>query len=303
MLTPSYRGRFAPSPTGPLHLGSLLAALGSWLFARHAGGRWLIRIDDIDPPREVPGAAAQQLATLAAFGLHSDEPVLYQSQRGELYAQALQQLLEDGHAFACRCSRSDLEASAGRHLGACVNHDPLRPTAIRLAVPEASLCFFDAIQGPFQQNLRVDVGDVVLRRADGFWAYQLAAVVDDADCAISHVVRGSDLLDSTPRQIWLQSCLRIDTPSYAHLPLVTDSLGRKLSKSLSALPINDTQPLPALCAAWSLLGQTADLPNYGLRPEVWLEHALSAFDAALIPKTTPAFLGLSTPFSAGIRPE
>ncbi|OHE80606.1 MAG: tRNA glutamyl-Q(34) synthetase GluQRS [Lysobacterales bacterium GWF1_69_6] len=278
-----YRGRFAPSPTGPLHFGSLVAALGTWLFARHHGGQWLVRVEDLDPPREVPGAARRQLETLAAFGLEADQPPVFQSQRGDLYAAALAGLLARGEAFECRCSRSELEAVGGIHR-ACVGTGGDRPPAIRLRVPDEVLGFEDRIQGHFEQALAREVGDVVLRRADGFWAYQLAVVVDDGAQGITDVVRGADLLDSTPRQILLQRRLGLPTPGYAHLPLVLDAEGRKLGKSLAALPVDAADPGPALAAAWSFLGQeTAQWPGH-LPPAKALERALPGFDPARIPR-------------------
>ncbi|MBD9468090.1 tRNA glutamyl-Q(34) synthetase GluQRS [Pseudoxanthomonas sp. PXM01] len=254
-----YRGRFAPSPTGALHFGSLVAALGSWLLARHHDGTWLVRVEDLDPPREVAGAAEQQLATLAAFGLTSDEPVVWQSARHDLYHDALARLLAIGSAFECRCSRSDLAATGGIHRH-CVASDPTRTPAIRLHVPDGTIVAFDdGLLGRFEQHLDREVGDVVLRRADGFWAYQLAVVVDDADQRITDVVRGADLLDSTPRQILLQRALALPTPRYLHLPLIVDADGNKLSKSMASLPIDDGAPLPALRAAWEALGQPASV--------------------------------------------
>ncbi|CAN7297136.1 tRNA glutamyl-Q(34) synthetase GluQRS [Pseudoxanthomonas sp. LjRoot168] len=252
-----YRGRFAPSPTGRLHFGSLVAALGSWLIARHHDGEWLVRVEDLDPPREVAGAARQQLATLASFGLVSDLPVVWQSARHDLYADALSRLLRDGHAFPCPCSRSDLVATGGIHRH-CIAPGPGRSAAVRLRVPDgARVVFEDALQGTFDQRVDLEVGDVVLRRADGFWAYQLAVVVDDADQGITHIVRGSDLLDSTPRQILLQRALGLAMPHYLHLPLILGADGNKLSKSMASLPIDDDAPLPALRAAWQALGQPA----------------------------------------------
>ncbi|HEY0333683.1 MAG TPA: tRNA glutamyl-Q(34) synthetase GluQRS [Stenotrophomonas sp.] len=250
-----YRGRFAPSPTGPLHYGSLFAALGSWLLARAAGGQWLVRIEDIDPPREVAGAAEAQLRTLTAFGLVSDLPVVRQSERSPIYAAALDRLLLAGTAFACSCSRAELAAAGGLH-HACLH--PLRDgaQAIRLRVDTGTrIAFDDALQGPVEQDVHAEVGDVVLRRADGYWAYQLAVVVDDAAQGITDVVRGADLLDSTPRQILLQRALGLPIPKYLHLPLVLDAQGRKLSKSEAARPLDDADPLPALRAAWRDLGQ------------------------------------------------
>lgn len=284
-MTPSHRprGRFAPSPTGPLHFGSLVAALGSWMDARRAGGDWLLRIEDIDPPREVPGAAARQLATLQAFGFEADAPPLYQHARGDAYAAALARLLKDGLAFECRCSRRDLEASGGIH-HACVPSPPDRPAAVRLRVPAGVVAFDDAVQGHVAQDVHADVGDVVLHRADGFWAYQLAVVVDDAWQGITSVVRGADLLDSTPRQILLQRALGLPTPTYAHLPLATGPDGQKLSKSLAALPVDDDAPMPALHAAWTFLGQPpAAMPRHGA-PAAALASALPHYDPTRIPR-------------------
>ena len=278
-----YRGRFAPSPTGPLHFGSLVAALGSWLFARQAGGVWLLRVEDIDPPREVAGAAGQQLATLAAFGLESDEPPMWQSARGDAYDAALSRLLAAGNAFECHCSRSDLAAGSGihHHCVGAVRADP----AIRFRVGAGSvLAFDDAIQGRVQQDIAATVGDFVLRRADGPWAYQLAVVVDDAAQGITDIVRGADLLDSTPRQILLQRALGLPTPRYAHLPLVVDAQGRKLSKSLAALPVDASDPMPALRAAWRVLGQPAPVVARSSSVTGLLSAALDAFQPELVPR-------------------
>lgn len=290
---PRYRGRFAPSPTGRLHFGSLVAALGSWLLARHHDGQWLVRVEDLDPPREVAGAAQAQLATLAAFGMESDLPVVWQSRRHDRYARALERLLAAGAAFECRCSRSELAAVGGIHRR-CVARDPTRLPAIRLRVAEGSTVdFIDGLQGRISRAVDRDVGDVVLRRADGFWAYQLAVVVDDAEQGITDVVRGADLLDSTPRQILLQRALGLPTPRYLHLPLIIDAHGDKLSKSMAALPLDDTAPLPALRAAWQVLGQApavlAGLPTValamqaaarGFRPEQLPKAAHITFAAA-----------------------
>lgn len=282
-----YRGRFAPSPTGPLHFGSLVAALGSWLFARRAGGVWLVRIEDLDPPRERPGAAELQLATLEAFGLVPDEAIVRQSERAPLYLAALERLLAQGDAFACRCSRTEL-ALAGSIHRQCVAFEAGRPAAIRLRVPEATIEFDDAVQGRYGQPLHTDVGDFVIRRNDGLWAYQLAVVVDDAAQGITEVVRGADLLDSTPRQILVQRLLGLPTPRYAHLPLVRDADGRKLSKSLAALPLDDENPLPALRAAWRFLGQDERaLPPTG-SVGAWLAAATDAFEPGRVPAEAAA---------------
>ena len=229
MPTSPYRGRFAPSPTGPLHAGSLLAAFGSWLLARQAGGEWRVRIEDIDPPREMAGAAAGQLATLAAFGLQPDGAIAYQHARGALYRAALDRLLLQGDAFECHCSRADLAATGGIHRR-CIATAPRPDPAIRLRVPDGcSIAFDDAVHGRVTQRVDLEVGDFVLLRADGLWAYQLAAVVDDAAQGITDVVRGADLLDSTPRQLLLQQRLGLPVPRHAHLPLLLGEDGRKLS--------------------------------------------------------------------------
>lgn len=257
MFTLPYRGRFAPSPTGPLHAGSLLTALVSWLLAKQAGGQWWLRIEDVDPPREVTGAAEDQLRTLLAFGLQPDAPVVFQSQRANLYQAALDQLLTSGQAFECHCSRGALAASGGIHRQCVANHKRPDP-AIRLRVPEGCrIDFIDAIHGHMTQHVDAVAGDFVLRRSDGLWAYQLAVVVDDAAQGMTDIVRGADLLDSTPRQIFLQQTLGLPTPRYVHLPLLVDAQGHKLSKSTAALAVSSERPLATLQELWRLLGQTA----------------------------------------------
>jgi glutamyl-Q tRNA(Asp) synthetase len=246
-----YIGRFAPSPTGPLHAGSLVAALASWLDARAHGGRWLVRIEDVDTPRCVAGASELILSQLAACGLHPDEPPAWQSTRGGAYAQALHQLQAQGACYPCACSRKDIAehwAARGqtkpRHAewvypGTCrhgLHGKAARATRMRCGTLGAPLVidWHDRRLGPQTQNLSADVGDFILKRADGLWAYQLAVVVDDADQGITHIVRGEDLADNTPRQIHLQRCLGLPTPHYLHTPLVLDALGEKLSKSSCA---------------------------------------------------------------------
>ncbi|MDQ3206026.1 MAG: tRNA glutamyl-Q(34) synthetase GluQRS [Pseudomonadota bacterium] len=281
------RGRFAPSPTGPLHAGSLLAAFGSWLLARQAGGEWWVRVEDLDPPREVEGAAGLQLATLDALGLRSDAPVVRQSRRSVLYQAALDRLLDRGLAFHCHCSRSELAAARGVHRR-CVTSRRRRETAVRLRVDDHSLVSFeDAIQGPQTQHVGAQVGDFVLRRADGYWAYQLAVVVDDAAQGMTDVVRGADLLQSTPRQILLQRALGVPTPRYAHLPLVRDREGRKLSKSDAALPLDPAAPLPALRAAWVALGQEPEVLCRSTDVDMALRDAVAAFQPERIPAALP----------------
>ncbi|WP_068830135.1 tRNA glutamyl-Q(34) synthetase GluQRS [Xanthomonas cerealis] len=283
MSSPPYRGRFAPSPTGPLHLGSLLAAFGSWLLARHAGGEWLLRIEDVDRQRSVPGAAARQLASLRACGLEADGPVLRQSERAAAYQAAAQRLLQTGQAFACSCSRSELAAQGGVH-HRCVAAQARPQPALRLRVaPGSAIAFRDGLRGDIAQDVHAEVGDFVLLRADGCWAYQLAVVVDDAAQGISDVVRGADLLDSTPRQILLQRALGLPTPNYLHLPLLLDRDGRKLSKSHATLPLDDADPLPALRLAWTLLGQAPAALTAAGSVAALLAAALRAFEPARLP--------------------
>ena len=265
----AYRGRFAPSPTGPLHAGSLVAALASWLDARAAGGTWIVRIEDLDPPREVAGAGDEILRQLAACGLESDEPVRLQSRRTDAYDQAFRRLADAGLVYGCACSRKDVEAAvaarpgwpAGVYPGTCSGTTvaPASVRAWRLRVPDATVSFVDRAVGPYAQSLAREVGDFVIRRADGLWAYQLAVVVDDADQRITDVVRGADLLDNTPRQIHLQRALGLPALRYLHVPVVVNERGEKLSKQTYAPPLDRHAPLPALEAAGRHLG----LPRIG----------------------------------------
>jgi glutamyl-Q tRNA(Asp) synthetase len=265
----AYRGRFAPSPTGPLHAGSLVAALASWLDARAAGGTWIVRVEDLDPPREVPGASEEILRQLAACGLESDEPVLFQSRRADAYEAAFLQLARQGLVYGCACSRRDVEAAIaarpgwpdGVYPGMCSRADvaPANVRAWRIRVPDVTVSFVDRAVGPYAQSLARNVGDFVIRRADGLWAYQLAVVVDDAHQRITDVVRGTDLLDNTPRQIQLQRALGVREPRYLHVPLVVDERGEKLSKQTLAPAVDTHVPLAALEAA----GHHLDLPRIG----------------------------------------
>ena len=292
--TSSYRGRFAPSPTGPLHFGSLVAAVGSWARARAQNGTWLIRIEDIDPPREVPGAATDILATLAAFGMQSDEPVLYQSARSAAYQAAFSQLQLQDQVFPCWCSRSDLVATLGLHRGSCVAApDPARAPAWRLRAPDRLVDFMDLVRGRQSQNLRAAAGDFVLRRVEGWYAYQLAVVVDDAEQNITEVVRGADLLDSTPRQIHLQRLLGLPTPAYLHLPLVLDCEGRKLSKQDRARAVDAADPLPALRAALAFLG--IDVRRTAANIDALLRAAIAQFDPRRLPASVTPATQLGTP--------
>ncbi len=258
-----YRGRFAPSPTGPLHFGSLIAALASCCDARAAGGEWLMRIEDVDTPRSRSRVGAQILATLEAFGFEWDGAVVHQSERTERYEAALECLVENGQVFACSCTRKQLATAALGPAGERVYPGTCRgaaaPTsggcAWRLRVGEEPIGFRDRLQGWQQQCLERDIGDFVVRRADGVFAYQLAVVVDDAAQGITHVVRGADLLASTPRQIWLQRQLGLPTPSYLHHAVVINENGEKLSKQTGASALDSRHPLPALARAWEFLAQ------------------------------------------------
>ncbi|HSX95463.1 MAG TPA: tRNA glutamyl-Q(34) synthetase GluQRS [Hydrogenophaga sp.] len=267
----TYRGRFAPSPTGPLHAGSLVAALASWLDARAHGGTWLVRIEDVDTPRCIPGADQLILQQLAACGLVSDGPVVWQSRREALYQAALDRLIAQGDAYPCACSRQDIErallasgAPRERHQAAVYPGTcrPERgglqgraPRAWRFRVPDAArVDWTDRRLGPQSQDVAQAVGDFILRRADGLWAYQLAVVVDDAAQGITHVVRGEDLADNTPRQILLQRALALPTPAYRHTPLVLGENGEKLSKQNGAVALDLSDPLAALNAAARALG-------------------------------------------------
>jgi glutamyl-Q tRNA(Asp) synthetase len=263
----AYRGRFAPSPTGPLHIGSLVSALASYLDAKAHTGTWIVRIEDVDGPRSIPGAAEDILATLARLGMHSDEPPVWQSQRNDAYGQAFIQLQHAGVVYPCGCTRREIADSLvhahERHAtlaypGTCRNGLRGRaPRAWRLRVPDgdaARVTFEDRWQGPQTQDLAAEVGDFVLRRADDQWAYQLAVVVDDAHANITHVVRGADLLDSTARQIHLQRCLDVPTPAYLHVPVVTNHEGEKLSKQTGAIALDSDKPLIALGEAARHLG-------------------------------------------------
>ncbi|MCB1874487.1 MAG: tRNA glutamyl-Q(34) synthetase GluQRS [Chromatiales bacterium] len=278
-------GRFAPSPTGHLHFGSLVAALASWLQARQAGGRWLLRMEDLDPPREIPGAADDILRTLEVYGLHWDGAVVYQSQRNELYQAALDRLLDAGLAYRCGCSRKEVRA-LGRfgidgivYPGTCRSGLPAgkSPRAYRLRVEPGEIHFSDAIQGTIIQNVAQDIGDFVLKRADGFWAYQLAVVVDDAEQGVTEVVRGADLLDSTGRQIHLQRSMGMPTPGYAHLPIALNELGQKLSKQTHAPALARNRILPTLRIAWRFLGQEG-VPGDLLATEDFLAWAATHWD-------------------------
>lgn len=256
-------GRFAPSPTGPLHFGSMVAAVGSYLSARAAGGRWLLRIEDVDAPRTVAGAADDILRTLSLFGFEWDGPVVWQSARTAAYREAFDALQAGGHVFGCACTRKEIADSAlardgsRRYPGTCRNGLAFGrdARAWRLRVEPGSIGFDDVVQGWVEENVAEEVGDFVLLRADGLFAYQLAVVVDDAEAGVTEVVRGADLLDSTPRQILLQRLLGLPTPRYAHLPVASNAAGEKLSKQTLARAVADARPQQVLADALTFLGQ------------------------------------------------
>ena len=252
----NYRGRFAPSPTGPLHFGSLVTAVASYLDARVARGEWLVRMEDIDTPRNVPGMALHILHTLASFGFQINGEVLWQSTREAAYQKALDQLVAFGAVFACGCSRKDV---GGVYPGTCRNGLEKPARSWRLRVDDAAIEFEDRRLGPQREVLATSVGDFVLKRADGLWAYQLAVVVDDAFQEITHVVRGGDILPSTARQIYLQRRLGVPALSYLHLPVAVDEAGAKLSKQTKAPPISASNAPAELTRALRFLGQDAPL--------------------------------------------
>jgi len=266
-MNTDYRGRFAPSPTGPLHFGSLLAAISSYAQARQQHGRWLVRIEDVDLPRCDSTSTKLILNALEAYGMHWDEDIIYQSQRDDAYQAALDLLNTQGNTFGCACTRKDLhkDTSSNNHAsiypGTCRNGlpDGKQARSIRMRTNNEIIGFTDKVQNQYSQNLSSDVGDFIIKRADGLFAYQLAVVVDDALQGITEVVRGSDMLDSTPRQIFLQHQLHYTVPNYMHIPLATNSDGQKLSKQTMAPAINVDDPRPTLIRALHFLQQSAPI--------------------------------------------
>lgn len=285
MAVSVYRGRFAPSPTGPLHLGSLSAALASFLDARAADGTWLLRIEDIDPPREQHGAAQRIISSLLRHALYWDGDPIYQSRRHDAYEQVMSRLLADGHAFHCTCSRKDLQAGHGRHASACPRSrtPPPGPGAIRLEAAAAPYRFNDLILGEVRLPRPSGDDDFVLRRRDGLYAYQLAVVVDDAQQGITHVVRGRDLLDSTPHQILLHALLGRPAPRFGHVPLLLGPRGEKLSKQNHAPALDDMQPEQNLLQCLNVLGQV--LPPLDIRRDcsTILRWAIQHWQRASVP--------------------
>ncbi len=287
-----YCGRFAPSPTGPLHFGSLVAAVGSYLEAKRRGGTWLVRMEDLDPPREQPGAADAILRTLEACGMGWDGAIMYQSRRGEAYRAALARLEAQGLVYVCGCSRREIADSVLVPDGALIYPGTCRnglapgkmPRATRVRVGHETIVFEDAVQGKIRQDLAAEAGDFVLFRADGLFAYQLAVVVDDAEQGITDVVRGADLLASTARQIYLQRLLALPTPRYVQLPVAVNAAGEKLSKQTRAAPVDERDPVPVLAQVMDFLGQAppAQLGRVPLT-EFW-HWALTHWDTKRIPR-------------------
>ncbi|AZD57081.1 tRNA glutamyl-Q(34) synthetase GluQRS [Pseudomonas chlororaphis subsp. aurantiaca] len=284
--TSSYIGRFAPTPSGHLHFGSLVAALASYLDARAVGGRWLLRMEDLDPPREEPGAQAAILKALESYGFEWDGEMVRQSERHAAYAEVLDRLFNQGLAYACTCSRKQLEPYHGIYPGLCrdAGHSQ-EDAAIRLRVPELEYRFTDRVQGEFRQHLGRDVGDFVIRRRDGLYAYQLAVVLDDAWQGVTDIVRGADLLDSTPRQLYLQELLGLQQPRYLHVPLITQPDGHKLGKSYRSPPLAADQATPLLLRALRALGQKTDSEMVHASPREVLSWGIEHWDALLIPRT------------------
>ena len=284
-----YRGRFAPSPTGPLHFGSLVAALASYCDARAAGGEWLVRIEDVDEPRSRPGAESAILHSLERYGFAWDGPVVRQSERSVEYESALARLRAVGAVYPCACTRRELEAAPFGAVGERVYpgtcRDRMPPDRVqraqRVRVDATSVAFIDRLQGPQRQDLARDIGDFVVRRADGLYAYQLAVVVDDALQGVTTIVRGADLLASTPRQIFLQRLLGVPTPDYLHVPVAINRAGEKLSKQTHALPLPD-DPVPPLLAAWRFLDQRAPDARPGSAAE-FLGWAARTWSRATLP--------------------
>ncbi len=302
-------GRFAPSPTGPLHFGSLVAAVGSYCLARQAGGLWLLRMEDLDTPRVVSGAADDILVALEKFGLHWDGDIVWQSRRTDAYLTAIDALREKGLVFDCACSRKEILASAPHpgeegpvYPGTCRSGIPAgrKPRALRIVVPEEQVCFSDGVFGPTQQMLSEAVGDFVLRRADGLFAYQLAVVVDDAASGVNQVVRGADLLSSTPRQIFLHACLGSPVPEYVHLPLVIDRNGDKISKRHGEVRVDREHVLsPILARVLRFLGQSVPAELQGGVVTELLEWAVKNFDQKKIPVATGGLVEEDFPAKSG----
>jgi glutamyl-Q tRNA(Asp) synthetase len=281
---PPYRGRFAPSPSGPLHLGSLITALGSYLDAKHNHGSWLVRIDDLDPPREQAGAAHSILRSLESHGLHWDEEVTWQSRRSAAYEQALDLLARHKNTFNCSCTRQQLSpAGACQHSCKSRQGDLVEPWAIRIARPPSSqVVFKDQLQGLQREPIAADTDNYVVKRKDDLYAYQLAVVVDDASASINRIVRGSDLIKTTARQIYLQRALNVPTPAYCHLPVITNNQGQKFSKRNHAPALIESEAAQNLRQALAFLQQSTP-PSACSEPESILAFARQQWSLASVP--------------------
>lgn len=289
-----YRGRFAPSPTGPLHFGSLVAATGSYLQAKLHNGEWLVRIDDIDPPREQKGAATDILKTLESFGFEWDSEVLYQSTRSKRYHEAVDELLNQNLAYHCNCSRASIIKNSGQisnkiiYPGYCRDKslNQSAETSIRLRSNNDTIHFHDLIQGEQNFNIESDIGDFIIQRRDHLYSYHLASGIDDAEQGITEVIRGADLLECTPSHMFVQRNLKLSTPQYHHLPIAVDRTGQKLSKQTYAEPINAKNAVVLLYKTLKFLGQK---PSKGLmdanQNDIWL-WAKKNWQLDLIPKKT-----------------
>lgn len=296
----TYRGRFAPSPTGALHLGSLVTAITSYLEARTRGGEWLVRIEDLDVVRTLPGAAQQIMQTLELLGMSWDGEIIYQSQRQAAYQAALLRLENEGFMYPCTCSRKEIADTAligvdgPIYPGSCRAGRSTalknRLSAWRIRTDNRLIHFDDSVQGRIFQRVENEIGDFVLQRADGIYSYQLAVVVDDAWQGITHIVRGADLLHSTSRQIYLQKLLSVETPCYSHVPVVVNEQGEKLSKQTRAEPINLTNPLPQLVAALRFLGQNPPEELSKSDLSTFWEWALANWCVGEIPRRSHVFL-------------
>lgn len=284
-----YTGRFAPSPTGPLHFGSLVAALAGFLDARHHGGRWLLRIEDLDPPRESASAPADIMAQLRACGLIWDGDVLYQSMRGDAYREALDRLEQAGLSYPCTCSRAEVDRVYSGKCRHNIFSDQHSAYAVRVRVDDAVITLNDRVAGTSEWRLARDVGDFIVKRRDGYFAYQLAVVVDDAFQGITHVVRGNDLLDSTPRQMYLAQCLGYAPITFCHVPVIVDAQGDKLSKQNRAAPVGTEAPLAILRQALTALGQGSI--TGAATVDALLATAIDAWDPSAIPRAAHIRLG------------
>jgi len=293
-----YRGRFAPSPSGPLHFGSLIAATGSFLDARHQQGEWLLRIEDLDPPREIAGASENIISTLEQLGMTWDGPISYQSQRSDFYNDALDRLRQQGYLYDCGCSRKEIADSAvvteagPVYPGTCRKGlTPGRsPRSVRVHVDSVEIRVLDRLQSPLRQQLATEVGDFIVRRFNQLFSYQLAVAVDDGAQQINHIVRGADLLDSTPRQMYLQQLLGLPTPDYLHLPVAIKADQAKLSKQTFAQPVTADDRHTAVIDALRFLHQELpDSPHDASRDELW-QWAIDHWDVTALPacRTLPA---------------